>query len=144
MKEEYTIVSQNPFESGLKRMSVVVRVDSASGSQHVAFVKGAPEVICGLCKRSFQPSEDEIKQELSYWTKQGCRVLALAYKQLEIESAVGLKRSATTAAVQCARVARMWILWFCVFQSSGGTWFELSRTSSHDQRFEEGDQASCQ
>ena len=92
IQEQYTILSQNPFESGLKRMSVLVHAVSKSRSEHLAFAKGAPEVIHGLCRGPCRPSEDILKQELSHWTKQGCRVLAIAYKRVKAESAGRINR----------------------------------------------------
>jgi cation-transporting ATPase 13A3/4/5 len=91
-QEQYTILSQYPFESGLKRMSVLVHAGSESKSEHLAFAKGAPEVIHGLCRVASRPDEDMLKEELSLWTKQGCRVLAIAYKRVKAEAANGLKR----------------------------------------------------
>ncbi|KAH0624303.1 hypothetical protein JD844_008007 [Phrynosoma platyrhinos] len=76
---EIGIVRQFPFSSALQRMCVVAR---ALGQKRMdAYVKGAPEVVAGLCKRETVPSDFE--RVLEEYTRQGFRVIALAHKKLE-------------------------------------------------------------
>ncbi|XP_007568768.1 probable cation-transporting ATPase 13A3 isoform X2 [Poecilia formosa] len=76
---EMGIVRQFPFSSVLQRMSVVVR---RLGDKHMeAFLKGAPEVVAGLCKPNSVPQS--FTETLESYTRQGFRVIALAHRQLE-------------------------------------------------------------
>ncbi|XP_029971681.1 probable cation-transporting ATPase 13A3 isoform X2 [Salarias fasciatus] len=79
VSSEIGIVRQFPFSSALQRMSVVVR---RLGQKHMdAFLKGAPEVVAGLCKQHTVPQS--FTQTLETYTRQGFRVIALAHRQLE-------------------------------------------------------------
>ncbi|XP_049321691.1 polyamine-transporting ATPase 13A3 isoform X2 [Astyanax mexicanus] len=76
---EIGIVRQFPFSSALQRMSVVARL---LGEKRMdAYVKGAPEVVAGLCKRETVPPD--FSEVLEDYTKQGFRVIALAHRRLE-------------------------------------------------------------
>uniref|UniRef100_A0A3P9NLQ9 Polyamine-transporting ATPase 13A3 n=1 Tax=Poecilia reticulata TaxID=8081 RepID=A0A3P9NLQ9_POERE len=76
---EMGIVRQFPFSSALQRMSVVVR---RLGDKHMeVFLKGAPEVVAGLCKPNSVPQN--FTETLESYTRQGFRVIALAHRQLE-------------------------------------------------------------
>ncbi|XP_053738745.1 polyamine-transporting ATPase 13A3-like isoform X1 [Synchiropus splendidus] len=76
---EVGIVRQFPFSSTLQRMSVVVR---KLGEKHMdAYLKGAPEVVAGLCAPQTVPQD--FAETLETYTKQGFRVIALAHRQLE-------------------------------------------------------------
>jgi manganese-transporting P-type ATPase len=70
------------FESALKRMSTFVSVEDKNSTEVKVLTKGAPEVI----KRFL--SEVPANYDSSYlkYTKEGARVLALAYKRDEAES----------------------------------------------------------
>ncbi|XP_069069267.1 polyamine-transporting ATPase 13A3 isoform X1 [Pleurodeles waltl] len=76
---EIGIVRQFPFSSALQRMAVVARI---LGEKRMdAYVKGAPEVVAGLCKKETVPPD--FANVLEDYTKQGFRVIALAHKKLE-------------------------------------------------------------
>ncbi|XP_037837958.1 probable cation-transporting ATPase 13A3 isoform X2 [Kryptolebias marmoratus] len=76
---EIGIVRQFPFSSALQRMSVVVR---RLGEKHMeAILKGAPEVVAGICKPDTVPQS--FSETLESYTRQGFRVIALAHRQLE-------------------------------------------------------------
>lgn len=76
---EIGIVRQFPFSSALQRMSVVVR---RLGEKRMdAYLKGAPEVVAGLCREDTVP--EDFTQTLEAYTRQGFRVIALAHRQLE-------------------------------------------------------------
>uniref|UniRef100_A0A3Q1CW27 Polyamine-transporting ATPase 13A3 n=1 Tax=Amphiprion ocellaris TaxID=80972 RepID=A0A3Q1CW27_AMPOC len=76
---EIGIVRQFPFSSALQRMSVVARL---LGEKRMdAYMKGAPEVVAGLCKKETVP--ENFAEVLEGYTKQGFRVIALAHRRLE-------------------------------------------------------------
>ncbi|KAM0753330.1 hypothetical protein T439DRAFT_299617 [Meredithblackwellia eburnea MCA 4105] len=66
------------FVSGLRRMSVLVKKLKSNSVE--AYVKGAPEVMLDICNKSTIPEDYE--QMLSYYTKHGFRVIALAGKSM--------------------------------------------------------------
>ncbi|XP_078524161.1 putative cation-transporting ATPase 13A4 [Lissotriton helveticus] len=76
--EGLAIVHQFPFSSGLQRMSVVTQV--VGGDQCLAFMKGAPEKVISFCRPETVPSN--FSSKLQIYTKQGFRVIGLAYKPL--------------------------------------------------------------
>ncbi|KAM6948677.1 polyamine-transporting ATPase 13A3-like [Aplochiton taeniatus] len=79
MSYEIGIVQQFPFSSALQRMSVVVR---RLGEKHMeCYLKGAPEVVVSLCKENSVP--ESFTSTLEAYTRQGFRVIALAYRQLD-------------------------------------------------------------
>ena len=67
-----------PFRSDLKRMSTIIYMNGG----YRVLTKGAPETIKSLLKSS-HPNYDQV---YSKYTKQGYRVLALAYKSLDVQS----------------------------------------------------------
>ncbi|KAG8445088.1 hypothetical protein GDO86_010017 [Hymenochirus boettgeri] len=80
--EGITILRQFAFMSALQRMSVITQV---TGETHLTtFLKGAPEVVMELCKPETLPHN--ILQKLDAYTKQGFRVIALAYRLLPEEN----------------------------------------------------------
>ncbi|KAM6442414.1 polyamine-transporting ATPase 13A3 isoform 2-T7 [Liasis olivaceus] len=76
---EIGIVRQFPFSSVLQRMCVVARI--LGEKKMDAFVKGAPEVVAGLCRPATVPADFE--RVLEDYTQQGFRVIALAHRKLE-------------------------------------------------------------
>lgn len=82
------------FSSALKRQSSVAMVhgvDLATGHKikgTFAGVKGAPETIMKML--SVVP--DDYEETYKYFTRKGSRVLALAYKQLTVDSELGSSR----------------------------------------------------
>ncbi|KAL4249984.1 Cation-transporting ATPase [Abortiporus biennis] len=76
---ELGVIRTFEFVSALRRMSVVVK-RLKSNSMEV-YVKGAPEVMGEICEKdSFPQDYDDI---LSYYTKRGYRVIAIAGKSIE-------------------------------------------------------------
>ncbi|KAJ3489244.1 hypothetical protein NLJ89_g11549 [Agrocybe chaxingu] len=75
-KTTLTIRRRFQFSSALKRMSTI---SSLPGGRLVASVKGAPETIKGMLS-SIPPWYDEVYKG---YTRQGSRVLALGWKELE-------------------------------------------------------------
>ena len=75
---EVAILKQFTFSSEMQRMSVIIRRLGAPTME--VFVKGSPEMIASLSVKESIP--DNFEECLMSYTKQGYRVLALAYKQL--------------------------------------------------------------
>ena len=79
------------FESALKRMSTIVYIEDGKTQEHKILCKGAPEVIRKYLKEIPQHYD---RCYLKY-VKNGARVLALAYRNLEkapSETYVQIKR----------------------------------------------------
>ncbi|TPP56645.1 putative cation-transporting atpase worm [Fasciola gigantica] len=77
---EVGILRQFPFTSSLQRMSVIARV--LDSSHFSVYTKGAPEMIESLCRRDTVPSN--FHSVLLEYTREGYRVLALAWRPLKI------------------------------------------------------------
>ncbi|EGR29218.1 hypothetical protein IMG5_160550 [Ichthyophthirius multifiliis] len=74
------ILQMFPFRSDLKRMSTLVHWEPDNGQkEYRVLCKGAPEIIEGLLKK-IPPN---YKSAYEFYSKQGYRVLALAYNPLE-------------------------------------------------------------
>ncbi|GFR31279.1 probable cation-transporting ATPase 13A3, partial [Trichonephila clavata] len=77
-EESIAVVKMFPFESSLKRMSVVTQT---KGKDHFdVFLKGAPELVITLSRTETVP--DDVLEVLAYYSSQGFRVIALALKHL--------------------------------------------------------------
>ncbi|KAL7281025.1 hypothetical protein ACG7TL_004327 [Trametes sanguinea] len=76
---ELGVIRTFEFVSALRRMSVIVKRLKSSSME--IYVKGAPEVMADICDKSTFPSDyDDL---LSYYTKRGYRVIAMAGKSIE-------------------------------------------------------------
>ncbi|KAJ7346731.1 hypothetical protein DFH08DRAFT_869152 [Mycena albidolilacea] len=76
---ELGVIRTFEFVSALRRMSVVVKRLKSSSME--IYVKGAPEVMTDICDRDSLPHDyDDL---LSYYTKRGYRVIAIAGKSIE-------------------------------------------------------------
>ncbi|KAG7446211.1 uncharacterized protein BT62DRAFT_931667 [Guyanagaster necrorhizus] len=76
---ELGVIRTFEFVSGLRRMSVIVKRLKSSSME--IYVKGAPEVMGDICDQdSFPEDYDDL---LSYYTKRGYRVIAIAGKSIE-------------------------------------------------------------
>ncbi|VDO07249.1 unnamed protein product [Rodentolepis nana] len=79
------IIRHFPFSSVAQRQSVVVET---SGNGEMALLcKGAPEAIAAHCDAQTLPSNFE--KALQHFTEQGYRVLALAWKPIEVDVGEG-------------------------------------------------------
>ncbi|GIY70495.1 hypothetical protein CDAR_492031 [Caerostris darwini] len=78
-KPSIAIVRIFPFESSLKRMSVITQTEG--GSSFEVFLKGAPELVVSLCQKETVP--EDVTQVLEYYSSQGYRIIAAAYKSLQ-------------------------------------------------------------
>ncbi|OBZ67235.1 hypothetical protein A0H81_12899 [Grifola frondosa] len=76
---ELGVIRTFEFVSALRRMSVIVKRLKSTSME--IYVKGAPEVMGDICdRRSFPQDYDDL---LSYYTKRGYRVIAMAGKSME-------------------------------------------------------------
>lgn len=72
------LIRRFDFSSALQRMSTICK--NEFDNKYKAFVKGSPEKISELClPHSLPPSFNDV---MSSYTKEGYRVIALAYKEL--------------------------------------------------------------
>ncbi|KAJ1440440.1 P-type ATPase [Sesbania bispinosa] len=139
------IVQRYHFSSHLKRMTVVVRIEE----EFFAFVKGAPEIIQERLT-DIPPSYVETYKK---YTRQGSRVLALAYKSLpdmtsDSSQLLGFVGAVILLCVKCLKVSEArsldrdiaesgltfagFAVFNCPIRSDSGTvLFEL-KGSSHD------------
>ncbi|XP_063772509.1 probable cation-transporting ATPase 13A4 isoform X1 [Pseudophryne corroboree] len=77
--EGIIILHQFPFSSNLQRMSVITQV---IGDRNLSlFMKGAPEMVIRYCKPETVPRG--FSKTLDLYTKQGFRVIGLAYRSLQ-------------------------------------------------------------
>ncbi|KAF9049844.1 Ca-transporting ATPase [Panaeolus papilionaceus] len=76
---ELGVIRTFEFVSALRRMSVIVKRLKSSSME--VYVKGAPEVMSDICDKSSFPEDYE--DLLSYYTKRGYRVIAIAGKSIE-------------------------------------------------------------
>ena len=94
MRSAYPRIEEVPFSSERKRMTTVHKMDE---SRWMAFMKGAPEVVLDKCSHMFEGDEiTEITPEKraqlletnEEMAQDALRVLAVAYRELEIGSAL--------------------------------------------------------
>ncbi|NDJ86335.1 MAG: cation-translocating P-type ATPase, partial [Chloroflexi bacterium] len=104
VEQAYPRVAEVPFDSTRKRMSTIHRSPNGS-SPHIAFVKGAPDIIIDLCKSIYEDGQpvpitperrQNIENENSKLASEALRVLAVAQRPLD---AIPEKVSAET--VEC-------------------------------------------
>ena len=80
LREEAEILDRLPFSTELKYMATIVR--SKVSGKKVLYVKGAPEIVMGLCKVT---DEDKKKYEtkLAEYQSKAMRTLGFAFTELE-------------------------------------------------------------
>ncbi|OVA03886.1 Cation-transporting P-type ATPase [Macleaya cordata] len=126
------IIQRHHFASHLKRMAVVIRVEDA----FFAFVKGAPETIQDRLI-DLPPSYVESYKK---YTRQGSRVLALAYKPLQ-EMAVSEARSLDRDSVENGLTFAGFAVFNCPIRADSASVLSELKGSSHDLVMITGDQA---
>ncbi|KAG0569601.1 hypothetical protein KC19_6G101700 [Ceratodon purpureus] len=126
------IMQRHHFASHLKRMAVIAR----SGGTFLALVKGAPETIQERLTNVPSDYVDTYKQ----YTRQGSRVLALAYKVLP-DMAVSESRIVDRETVENGLTFAGFAVFACPLRSDSGEVLEELRSSSHDLVMITGDQA---
>ncbi|XP_042508532.1 probable manganese-transporting ATPase PDR2 [Macadamia integrifolia] len=126
------IIQRHHFASHLKRMSVIVRVQE----EFFAFVKGAPETIQDRLTDLPSLYVDTYKK----YTRQGSRVLALAYKHLP-DMAVSEARSLERDLVEIGLTFAGFAVFNCPIRADSASVLSELRGSSHDLVMITGDQA---
>ncbi|XP_009763607.1 probable manganese-transporting ATPase PDR2 [Nicotiana sylvestris] len=126
------IVQRHHFASHLKRMAVVVRVQE----QFFAFVKGAPETIQ---ERLIDVPPSYVPTYKKY-TRQGSRVLALAFKSLP-DMTVSEARSLERDMVENGLTFAGFAVFNCPIRGDSATVLTELKQSSHDLVMITGDQA---
>ncbi|XP_059275679.1 probable manganese-transporting ATPase PDR2 isoform X1 [Lycium ferocissimum] len=126
------IVQRHHFASHLKRMAVVVRLQE----QFFAFVKGAPETIQ---ERLIDVPPYYVPTYKKY-TRQGSRVLALAFKSLP-DMTVSEARSLERDMVESGLTFAGFAVFNCPIRGDSATVLTELKQSSHDLVMITGDQA---
>lgn len=126
------IVQRHHFASHLKRMAVVVRIQE----EFFAFVKGAPETIQN---RLIDVPSSYVETYKKY-TRQGSRVLALAFKSLP-DMTVSEARSLDRDVVESGLTFAGFAVFNCPIRADSATVLSELKGSSHDLVMITGDQA---
>ncbi|MBD5358025.1 MAG: calcium-translocating P-type ATPase, PMCA-type [Bacteroides sp.] len=79
LRENVTRVEELPFTTERKYMASVVK--SATGKT-ILYVKGAPEIVFGMCKNTAGVTKKEIDAQLLEYQNQAMRTLGFAYQEI--------------------------------------------------------------
>ena len=79
IKDKTTRVEELPFSTERKYMATVVK---SSTGKTILYVKGAPEIIFGMCKDTAGVTKPEIDAQLLEYQNQAMRTLGFAYQEL--------------------------------------------------------------
>ncbi|MBD5163222.1 MAG: calcium-translocating P-type ATPase, PMCA-type [Bacteroidales bacterium] len=79
LRESVKLIEELPFTTERKYMATVVQ--SASGKK-IIYVKGAPEIVFGMCKNTSGVTKAEIDAQLLEYQNQAMRTLGFAYQEL--------------------------------------------------------------
>ena len=83
IREEVHIVEELPFTTERKYMAVLVMSALVEGKQ-ILYVKGAPEIVYGLCKQTEgNVPKEVIERQLEGYQEQAMRTLGFAYQILD-------------------------------------------------------------
>ncbi|XP_024977982.1 probable manganese-transporting ATPase PDR2 [Cynara cardunculus var. scolymus] len=126
------IVQRHHFASHLKRMAVVVRTEE----QFFAFVKGAPETI----QERLNDVPAFYISTYKRYTRQGSRVLALAFKPLP-DMTVSEARNLDREVVESGLTFAGFAVFNCPIRGDSATVLSELKKSSHDLVMITGDQA---
>lgn len=80
LREKAQLVEELPFTTERKYMATVVK--SATGKT-ILYVKGAPEIVFGMCSDTSGVSKKEIDAQLLVYQNQAMRTLGFAYQELD-------------------------------------------------------------
>ncbi|KAF5751762.1 putative cation-transporting ATPase [Tripterygium wilfordii] len=126
------IVQRHHFASHLKRMAVVVRIQE----EFFAFVKGAPETI----QERLKDLPSSYVETYKKYTRQGSRVLALAFKSLP-DMMVSEARSLDRDMVESGLTFAGFAVFNCPIRADSASILSELKNSSHDLVMITGDQA---
>ena len=79
LRESVKLIEELPFTTERKYMATVVQ--SASGKK-IMYVKGAPEIVFGMCKNTSGVTKAEIDAQLLEYQNQAMRTLGCAYQEV--------------------------------------------------------------
>ncbi|MDE5843932.1 MAG: calcium-translocating P-type ATPase, PMCA-type [Muribaculaceae bacterium] len=85
IKSKAVNVEELPFSTERKYMATVVK---SSNGKKILYVKGAPEIIFGMCKNTAGVTKAEIDAQLLTYQNQAMRTLAFAYQELKDDDKV--------------------------------------------------------
>ena len=80
LRESMPVLDRLQFTTELKYMATIV--NSKATGKRTVYVKGAPDILMGLCKLSAD-EEDKYNKKLTEYQSHANRTLAFAYKELE-------------------------------------------------------------
>ncbi|PHH59944.1 hypothetical protein CDD81_2343 [Ophiocordyceps australis] len=123
------------FSSSLKRQSSVAMVQSANSKTGTkvkgtfAGVKGAPETIMKMLTEVPADYEETYK----YFTRKGSRVLALAYKQLTVDSELGASKinDLKREMIECNLIFAGFLVLHCPLKEDAKEAVQMLNESSH-------------
>ena len=81
MREGVKTIAEVPFSTERKYMATVVESTALSGKK-VLYVKGAPEIVLGLCKES-SVDKTAVKQQLTEYQNRAMRTIGFAYQVVD-------------------------------------------------------------
>ncbi len=79
LKDKTSLVEELPFSTERKYMATVVK---SSTGKKILYVKGAPEIIFGMCRNMAGVTKKEIDAQLLEYQNQAMRTLGFAYQEL--------------------------------------------------------------
>ena len=79
LREKASRIEELPFSTERKYMATVVK---SSNDKTLLYVKGAPEIIFGMCKNTSGVTKAEIDAQLLEYQNQAMRTLGFAYQEL--------------------------------------------------------------
>ena len=83
LREEANVVEELPFTTERKYMAVLVNSALVEGKQ-ILYVKGAPEIVYGLCRQTeCNVAKEDIECQLEGYQEQAMRTLGFAYQVLD-------------------------------------------------------------
>ncbi|MDE5795903.1 MAG: HAD-IC family P-type ATPase, partial [Muribaculaceae bacterium] len=85
LREKVTVVEELPFSTERKYMATVVH--SAATGKTVLYVKGAPEIIFGMCHDTAGLTKPEVDAQLLQYQNMAMRTLGFAYQEVSPKDA---------------------------------------------------------
>ncbi|WP_301789888.1 cation-translocating P-type ATPase, partial [Bacteroides caecimuris] len=73
-------IEELPFTTERKYMATVVK---SATSKNILYVKGAPEIVFGMCKNTCGVTDKEVNAQLLEYQNQAMRTLGFAYQELD-------------------------------------------------------------
>ncbi|MCH5235687.1 MAG: calcium-translocating P-type ATPase, PMCA-type [Muribaculaceae bacterium] len=80
LRSSVTLIEELPFSTERKYMATVVK---NRNGKPIVYVKGAPEIVFGMCSDTFGVTKQEIDAQLLVYQNQAMRTLGFAYRELK-------------------------------------------------------------